>query len=96
MKLDNDQINYALYVAELAVEKYATIHGDIKPFLSLKEAQTKYGTATLNRWIKEGLISKIKDGNASSKVRLDRVRLEAISKASNRSSYLNTQERKDK
>lgn len=68
--------------------------GVLKTYLSQSEAGRMYGRANIERWIKEGLIIPIKDGPASAKVRLDRVKLEAIAKAANRPFYLNSIERK--
>ena len=81
--------------AELAVLKYAAQRGDIKPFISLREAQRRYGTGTINRWIEEGLINIRKDGINTSKIRIDIVELEATAKASNRSTYIPANERKN-
>ena len=49
--------------------------GNLKPFLSKSEADRQYGRGTVDRWIKEGLITPGKDGGASSKIRLDRMQL---------------------
>lgn len=65
----------------------------LKPDMSFREACRKYGPAIVPRWIKEGLIRPRKDGNNTSKLRIDRLEIDAVSKASNRSSYLTTEER---
>ena len=80
--------------AELGGMKALTGAGVLKPYLSQSEAGRIYGRANVERWIKERLIIPIKDGPASAKVRLDRVKLEAIAKSSNRPFYLNSIERK--
>lgn len=65
----------------------------LKPYISKKLAYQLYGRAIVDRWIKEGLIKEIKDGDNSSTVRIDRIQIEIIAKSSNRSSFLTTEER---
>ena len=93
---DIEMINLMIDIATLASLKTRIEDDKLSPFMSLSEAQRKYKTAIVNRWIKEGLITKIKDGNNTSKVRIDRVKIEAVSKASNRGTYLTTKERENK
>ena len=66
----------------------------LKPYISKREAHRLYGRAIVDRWIKEGLIKEIKDGENSSTVRIDRIQIEIIAKSSNRSSFLTTEERR--
>lgn len=66
----------------------------LKPYISKKLAYQLYGRAIVDRWIKEGLIKEIKDGDNSSTVRIDRIQIEIIAKSSNRSSFITTEERK--
>jgi len=66
----------------------------IKPYMSKREAHRLYGRAIVDRWIKEGLIKEIKDGENSSTVRIDRIQIDIVAKSSNRSSFLTTEERK--
>ena len=61
--------------------------GLIKPFMSYSEAIEAYGRGTVDRWVSEGLIEKIKDGTGSCKTRLDRERLQELSFISNRRSW---------
>lgn len=70
--------------------------GVIKPYLKLSEAQRLYGKAIVNRWISEGLIAPIKDGERTSSVRIDRTEIEAIARTCNRATYLTTEERQHK
>lgn len=81
---DVEVINLMTCIAELAVEKYATKHGDLRPYLSVREAGRMYGPAVIKRWHKEGLITFIKDGNNTASIRIDRIQLEAVAKSSNR------------
>jgi len=66
----------------------------LKPYISKKQASNLYGRAIVDRWIKEGLVKEIKDGDNSSTIRIDRIQLEIIAKSSNRSSFITTEERK--
>lgn len=61
--------------------------GLLKPYLSLNQAQKKYGRKTVNRWIDEGLIKVIKDGTGTSKKRIDRKEIEMVAATSNRASW---------
>jgi hypothetical protein len=91
---ETEYLNALVDAADLGAQK-ALIEADvIKPFLSLREAHRKYGQAVVNRWIKEGLIRPGKDGENNAKIRIDRLAIDAVSKASNRTTYLSTAERK--
>jgi len=79
--------------AELGARRIAKELGISKPFMSQNEAWKIYGRRTIERWIEEGLITPQKDGNATSKIRLDRMELETLSKSSNRHTYLTVAER---
>lgn len=81
--------------AELAVLKTLTELCLIKPYLKLREAKRLYGPAVVNRWIKEGLVKVLKDGDSSASIRISRVEIEAVAKSANRSSYLRTEERRE-
>lgn len=85
--------NALIDAANIGAIKALSEIGAIKPFLKLREAQRLYGTSVVNRWIKEGLINPIKDGNRTASVRIDRVQIEAVARTANRASYLTTDER---
>jgi len=85
--------NALIDAAEVGAIKALIEVGALKPYLKLREAQRKYGAAIVNRWIKEGLISPIKDGDWSASVRIDRIQIETVAKTANRASYLTTNER---
>lgn len=82
--------------AELGADKALVESGVLKPFLTQTEAWKIYGRGTVDRWIKEGLIIPQKDGGKNAMVRLDRMTLKALSKTSNRHTYLTVEERKSK
>lgn len=54
---------------ELGTVTTLTKLGLLQPYISYKEAAGIYGRGTVDRWITEGLIEKIKDGENTSKVR---------------------------
>lgn len=78
--------------AEAGAMKALTEVGLLKPYLSKQEAYKLYGRSDVDRWIKEGLIKPERD-SFTSKWRLDRVVLKSISSASNRHTFLNTDQR---
>jgi hypothetical protein len=63
--------------------------GSLKAQLSISEASRRYGRSQIERWLQEGLIAFTvpPEGNSLKKV-VDRQRLEAVSAASNRCTYL--------
>jgi hypothetical protein len=79
--------------SEIAVQRVLVKLGLLKPSLSKSEAYNQYGRGTVDRWIREGLIKPNKDGNHSSKIRIDRIQLEILEKTSNRHTYLPSNEK---
>lgn len=84
-----------------AAAKVATVQalvsvGCLKPYISLRESYRLYGEGTINRWIKEGVIEKIKDGEGNSKIRISRVQLEAAAQTQNRAEWYVRQAREGK
>ncbi len=72
---------------EIAARNVLISLGLTKPTLSAKEAYTLYGRKTVERWVREGLITPHKDGPKNSAVRYAAIELEVLSKSSNRLSY---------
>jgi hypothetical protein len=70
--------------------------GYLKPYVSLRESYRLYGEGTINRWLKEGVIKKIKDGEGNSKIRINRVQLEAAAQTQNRAEWYVRQAREGK
>jgi hypothetical protein len=96
LRLPQTEIEYRnalIDAAEVGAKKALLEAGILKPFLKLREAQRNYGESVVNRWIKEGLITPIKDGNRTASVRINRIEIETIAKTANRASYLTTEER---
>lgn len=83
MRPDPETINFMLEIAKLAVLKRDIDEGKTKAFLSFREACTKYGPAIVKRWHEEGLVKFLQDG-PNKKIRIDRLKIEAVAKSSNR------------
>lgn len=81
-------------VAELTRTSTLAGMGVIPSYLSKQQAYKMYGMANVKRWFKEGLLTPIKDGQASAKWRIDVTEIEAVAKVSNRPSYMSVKERK--
>lgn len=64
-----------------------------QPYMNKSAAIKKYGKANFEQWVSQGLVTPIKDGNDSAQYRIDRLEIEAVAKASNRSGYLTVEER---
>lgn len=92
-RTETEYLNAMVDAANLGGIKALQEAGVLKPYLKLREAQRLYGTALVNRWIREGLISPIKDGNRTASVRIDRLQISAVAKTCNRATYLTTEER---
>ena len=76
--------NALIDAAELGARKALEEVGIVKPYLKLREAQRLYGQSAVNRWIRDGLIKVVKDGNRNSSVRISRIQLETVAMVSNR------------
>lgn len=61
--------------------------GQIKPYMSYNEATAAVGRGLIDRWVSEGLLEKVKDGEKNSKVRFDRLRVMTLMATSNRMSW---------
>lgn len=97
LRLPETEIEYRnalIDAAEVGAKKALQEAGIMKPYLKLREAHRIYGTGIVNRWISEGLVRLIKDGDGTASIRIDRLEIETVAKTSNRASYLSTNERK--
>ena len=79
---------------EIAATKVLIENGLLKQVLSKSEASKRYGRQNIELWLKEGLIDPVRDNFGSFNWRLDRLQLDALSKADNRHKFINTKERK--
>lgn len=80
-------INNIVSLAETTAKKVLTEAGLLPPFIALNQACKLYGEGNVKRWISEGLIKPIKDGDKNSKIRIDRVQIATIAHTSNRASW---------
>ncbi len=66
--------------------------GQLSRYISYNEATKPrskggYGRGTVDRWVNEGLLQKVKDGKNNSKVRFDRLKLAELDAKANRASW---------
>ena len=73
-------------VAEVTAIKVLTELNHIKPYMSIREAQRRYGASVVSRWLREGLIRYDQDGPGA-KCRISRSEIEAVAMVSNRANY---------
>ena len=76
----------------LGIQEYQSQFGNMPKYLSKNQAYQKYGRKIVDRWIKEGLIKELKDGDKQYKIRLDRLELEKVAAFSNRPSFFRHRE----
>ena len=80
---DPQMINLMIDVAKLSSMQTLIEMNLVSSDISLREAQRKYGAGVVKRWHEEGLIKYLQDAPGC-KIRIDRIQIEAVSKASNR------------
>lgn len=74
-------------IVKITTHKVLIDTGKLPAFISLNNAYKQYGEGVVDRWIKEGLVKPIKDGDKNCKVRIDRVQIESVAHTSNRASW---------
>ena len=94
MDFDPTFIQVMTHVFKIGYTQATIDCGNLKPYLSMAEANRKYGRRVVEGWINEGLIEPIQDKRTpsnspvqkknNSKMRLDRIRLETIAACANR------------
>lgn len=77
---------------ELAVTKALVATGQTPATISQKQAYELYGRRDIDRWVKEGLVTRIQDGDKSG-VRYSVEQLTKVAIKSNRHTYLEFHER---
>jgi len=55
--------------------------GKVKPYLNKSEAFKAFGRATVENWVRDGLIIVRKDGDHSAAWRIDRFEIELLAKS---------------
>lgn len=88
-----DIIDYVALGVKIGYDRCLADHGKLNPYVSLSYAQKKYGRKTINRWINEGLLEVIKDGENNCRCRLGRERLEMVAATSNSDIWYENQEK---
>lgn len=79
--------------AEVGARRALIGAGLESPTLSYRQAAKQYGTDTLRRWIKEGVVTPVQDGMHSTK-RYSVIELMSAALQSNRKTYLSVVERR--
>lgn len=74
-------------VVSAGADKALADSGALPDALTKAQAYHRYGRNNVERWLKEGLIATTKFG-PSSKRTIDRLKLEAVARASNHTTYL--------
>lgn len=95
MRLPETEIefrNALIDAAEVGAAKALIEVGALKPYFKLSEAYRIYGSGIVKRWIKEGLITPIKDGDKNANIRIDRIQILTLAKTCNRASYFSKKE----
>ena len=64
--------------AELGAKQTLCRTGKLKPYLTKAQAFREYGRANIESWIEHGLITPRKDGEHSSRWRVERIEADAI------------------
>jgi len=67
--------------AELGALSAMIQTGKVKPYLNKSEAFKSFGRATVENWIKAGMITVRKDGDHSATWRIGRFEIELLSKS---------------
>lgn len=81
---------------EIAANNALSGAGLLKPFLNKSEAFKSYGRSDVERWLKEGLLHPVRNSSGKVKWRFNRTELDSVARASNRHTFLKTEERKAK
>lgn len=76
----------------LGIKQFLQDYKDLPRYMSKNQAYTRYGRRVIDRWIKEGLVTEIKDGDRQHKIRLDSLELEKLAAFSNRTSFFRYKE----
>ena len=79
--------------AEVGAKRALIDLGMINSTLTKAQAYRSAGRAQIERWIKEGLLHPVRDSSGNARWRFDRHELDSVIKASNRHTFLNTDER---
>lgn len=87
MILDRDQMMQIQAAYAAGYSACMANFGHLSPYISLKQANDTYGRRIVARWIEEGLVEPIKDGDGHRKCRINREQIEIVASMSNRNSF---------
>lgn len=73
--------------AEMGANNALAKAGLLKPYMSKADAYRKYGTRTVQRWLKEGRIQLKKSSPGATKLMIERSQIEAVEKSTNKPVY---------
>jgi hypothetical protein len=79
--------NIIIDAIEIGIMKGQMMKGNDTPYISQREGFRLYGKAAYMRWVSEGLVKEIKDGEDNCKIRVDRLQIATIACGSNRGNY---------
>jgi hypothetical protein len=85
--IDHEKRKLLEDLSEITVKRVLIEFGQLNPYISLRQAYKMYGEGNVERWRREGLIEVVKDDARNSKIRIDRIKIEAVAKSSNRASW---------
>lgn len=85
---------FSIEICTLAVKKALVELGLHKATVSKAQASRICGKAQVERWIKEGLLNPVRDAPGKATWRINRLELDTVIAASNRHTWLNTDERR--
>ena len=78
-KLTIDQLRRLIeYSANMGAKVILSKSGEVEPYLKKSETFKKYGRTNVENWIREGLITPIKDGEFSAAWRIDLLEIESV------------------
>jgi hypothetical protein len=87
LRLPESEVEYAhalVDAAQVATVQALVSAGVLSPYMSLRECQDMHGVGTVNNWLRQGIIHRIKDGEGNTKVRISRVEVETAVCTNNR------------
>jgi hypothetical protein len=78
LKKEVEIADFIIELSSVAVIRMLVELGKISPYISRNEANKLYGKSLVDLWFSSGILKVIKNGEGTSKYRLDRVQLEAL------------------
>lgn len=82
--------NALIDAAEVGARKALIDVGVISPMMKLTDAYRMYGKHDVDKWIRMGLVRKIKDGDRNHAVRIDRMEIAGVAKVAQREAFFQT------